>query len=593
MNASRTRRAGLLTASVLAVGALGALSPAQAADANPADPTITADTGDLVGVGSDTSQLALHYLAEGKSGAGAGYNAGSPSSRIVSFAADGLPAKIRPRPTADEITRPNGSTAGKGLLYGGSPNAAIDFARSSSTLNGAEQSAQLQQFPFAVDGLKLAVKASGSNAPATITPEQMVGIYKGEIKNWKEIGGGDGLIKPYIPQSGSGTRSFFVGQLKAANAGTDVPLGGNVKDTQEHSDTDLKDDPNAIAPFSTGRAKGLDTIKLEGGFSARRALYNVVRRDDATTKRFLDAFGSDGYLCSDAAKPLIQAAGFDQLARPAAGGVCGVATQSATTSFVTSDVVSTTTTLTASGRPNGEVRLAAEVDPITAEGSVDFYEGETKIGSGELGATGRATTVLTGVAAGSHSYTARFVPKDKEAFAGSTSAAAATVVADGKYTGATTVEAPSGAYGVQRTVTVTVAKGDVDGTGAVHFVYGDATEQSADLKNGEATFTVPATLDVGTYWGVASHDGDANFAASFRLVKFTVSKAATTTKVAVSPTKVKVKKTTKATVTVAITGSTLSANGKVTLKIGSTVVGTGTVTNGKATVTVAAQKTTG
>ncbi|NHA00348.1 hypothetical protein G5V59_10145 [Nocardioides sp. W3-2-3] len=53
-----------------------------------------------------------------------------------------------------------------------------------------------------------------SNAPATLTPAQIVGIYKGEITNWSQVGGTAGVIAPKIPQGGSGTRSFFVAQAE-------------------------------------------------------------------------------------------------------------------------------------------------------------------------------------------------------------------------------------------------------------------------------------------------------------------------------------------------------------------------------------------
>jgi hypothetical protein len=76
-------------------------------------------------------------------------------------------------------------------------------------------------------------------------------------------------------------------------------------------------------------------------------------------------------------------------------------------------------------------------------------------------------------------------------------------------------------------------------------------------------------------------------------VKFVVTKATTRTSLKLAAAKVKVRKATKATVTVGITGSTLKASGTVTLKIGSSVVGTGKVVNGQAVVTLKAQSTTG
>lgn len=594
MNAHRTRRTGLLVAALVAGAAVASAAPASAADSNPADPTFAPTTADLVGVGSDTSQQALHYLAEGKPGVGAGWNIDHASQRVASFAADGQPASITIRP-GKTITRPNGSGAGKSYLYGQNNEPGISFARSSSAQSNAETSAGLKSFPFAVDGLGLAVKASGSHAPASIPADKLVGIYDGSIKNWSELGGSAGVIKPLIPQQGSGTRSFFVAQLKSLNGGADVALASSVTETQEHSDALIKNDPDAVAPFSTGRAKGTESVRVTGGFIAKRALYNVVRQGDATSPTTLSLFGSDGFVCSSAAKPLIEAAGFDQLARPSRGGVCGEATTGATSNFEVSDVANTTTTLAGSATPGGEVKLTATVAPITAEGTVDFYEGDTKVASDvEVDTNGRAVTTLTDVAKGAHEYTASFTSTDQDAFAGSSSTATSVTVPDEKYEGTTSVDvAATGAFGAARTVKVKIGNKDLDATGAASFVYGDAPAQQADLVKGAATFTIPADLGVGTYWGVVSHRGDKNFTGSFSLVKFAVTKASTTTKLSISPSKVKVKKTTKGTVTVAISGSTLKPSGKVTLKIGSSTVGTGTVKDGKAVVTIKASTKTG
>ncbi len=309
MISTRTRFAAALAVAATSMATLGAVAPAQAADTNPADPTFTPSSTDLVGVGSDTSQLALHYLAEGKDGVAAGYNA-SRTVKIASWAADGSPSTISLRSGASAITRPNGSGAGKKLLYGSSNDANVDFARSSSAISTTERDAGLKAFPFAVDGLKLGTRKAGTDAPASLTEAQVLAIYKGDVTNWSQVGGKDAVIHPYVPQSGSGTRSFFEAQLVRINDGKPVSLGSNVKETQEHSDEKIKDDPDAVVPFSTGRAKSTTSIGLLNGFSVRRALYNVVRGNDLTGSKAADlnaAFGETGFVCSDAARPLIEA----------------------------------------------------------------------------------------------------------------------------------------------------------------------------------------------------------------------------------------------------------------------------------------------
>ena len=321
----RKSLAGAVTLAV--TGSVLALSTGAAhAAVDPDDTTFTPTTADVVGVGSDTSQHALLLLANS-------YNAsvatGAP--KLATFAATGGGTVTLP---SGAVTRPNGSGAGKTTLYAPS-NPDVDYARSSSTLSTAEINAGLQQFPFALDTLATVVSGSvKSNAPASITPAQLVGIYSGSIKNWSEIGGTAGAIEPKIPQGGSGTRSFFTAQLKAANGNVDVTLGTEVKEVQENDPASIQGNPNAIAPYSAGRA-GLSgsALRVEGGFKADRALYNVVRTNDLGNATIQGLFGANGFLCSDDANDEIKAAGFEQLESVEDGGACGGSTQAPTTNF--------------------------------------------------------------------------------------------------------------------------------------------------------------------------------------------------------------------------------------------------------------------
>ncbi|WP_421732742.1 substrate-binding domain-containing protein [Cellulomonas sp.] len=319
-------RVSIILASVLT----GVVAASIAATPAYADPT--PQVKDIVGVGSDTTEFALNYIADGRRAGvfSPGYNA-SASARLVSFDATGSSTVVLKAGTT-AITRPNGSGAGKALLYGAGNNTNVNFARSSSSLSSAEVAAGLWQVPFAVDGLKLAV-ASTSNAPASISAAQMVSIYNGTFTNWSQLGGANGVIVPQIPQTGSGTRTVFLAQLQAANGGTPVTLAGSVVEVQEHDAAPIAANPNAVSPFSTGRFASATGIKLTGGWSFQRALYNVVRTADLTKPFFTSLFAADGFVCSGSAQPLIEAAGFQQLSVAADGGACGVPTQAAVTNF--------------------------------------------------------------------------------------------------------------------------------------------------------------------------------------------------------------------------------------------------------------------
>ncbi len=572
--------AGLATAAV----AVATLASAPAAQA---DPGFTPKADDIVGAGSDTSMFALDYLANGHDGV-AGYNAGRTSGRLVSFDAvtPTNSAQVTLVEGATPIPRPNGSGGGKGLLYGEGNNADLDYARSSSALSQAEITAGLRAFPFALDVLEMAV-AKTSNAPATLTNEQLVKIYDGTYTNWSQVGGTAGAIVPLIPQSGSGTRSFFEAELRTANGGTAVTLAASVVPVQEHDDAPIKDNPNAIAPFSAGRAAIEGTIDLVGGeFSAKRALYNVVRNADVSNSTLLGIFGEDGFVCSDDARPLIEAAGFDQLARPDDGGVCGEATQAATSNFAINEAAETSTTLVATSPAGGQVRLAATVDAggSTADGSVDFFEGETLVGSAPI-TQGQAILTLNGVAPGAHSYTAVFVPATA-VFGESTSAVVSVTVKAAAQVSATLTPA-STTYGTAAKVAVTVAGSSAAPSGSVQVKVGSATVNGT-LAAGKATVTLPANVAAGSQTVSVNYAGDTTYSAASESLTLRVAKGKTTLK-AKAPKQIKKSKLGNVTVTVSIPKSSVKvAGGKVTIKKGKKTVGTGTVKkNGKVTIKLA------
>ena len=479
----RKTLAGVIAATL--AGSAIALSggAAHAADVvDPDDTTFVPTTADFIGVGSDTSQHAIKLFADAVNASGQ-----SPV-KVATFAATG--GGNIPLPSAS-VARPNGSGAGKALLYGAGNNADVDFARSSSANSTAETAAGLQAFPFALDTLVMVVSNSTpSNAPTALTPAQIVSIYKGDITNWSQIDPTkSGVIAPKTPQPGSGTRSFWDAQLKALNGGVAVTYGASVAEVQEHDDTQIKNNPNAIAPFSKGRAGLLgSTLRLETGFSADRALYNVVRGTDLNNAVVQGLFGVDGAICSTQVRPLIEAAGFKQLATPDNGGVCGQATQSAVSNFATNEQVVTTTKVTATSPKANAATVVATVSGSTSpSGSVDFFEGDTKVASAVPLVSGQATAALTGVAPGAHTYTAEFVPAAGTKFDPSTGDASVTVKTGSKISESFPASVKKGA---KAKGSVTVKATGATATGTVKIKKGSKTLGTAKLKNGVAKFTL-------------------------------------------------------------------------------------------------------
>ena len=319
-------KVSILGAGVIALALAATMAGPAAADPSP-------QPKDIVGGGSDTTMFAMNNVADGATYGGftvAGYNAAA-SARLVSW--DAAPTgTIVPKVGYGAIPRPNGSGGGKRLLYGANNNTAMNYARSSSGLSQTEKDNNLYLIPFAVDGMKMAVRTAGSNAPASLTGAQVVGIYEGTYTNWSQLGGQPGTIVPMIPQSDSGTGTVFRAQLEALKGGP-LSYTSSLVIVQEHDAAPVAADANAIAPFSTGRAASEPTVSLVGGWAYLRGLYNVVRQGDLGSPWFSSIFGSDGFLCSGSGLQLIQAAGFNQLAHPLDGGECGVPTQDDTTNF--------------------------------------------------------------------------------------------------------------------------------------------------------------------------------------------------------------------------------------------------------------------
>lgn len=581
----RKHVAATATAAVVA-SAFALAAPAHAAyTQQPDDPSFTPAAGDLIGVGSDTTQIAVHQVAEGWN------STGTPSFKIASFAATG--GGTVPLPTA-EINRPNGSGAGKALLHGAGNNADVDFARSSSAISdsgGANEITDgLQQIPFALDTLKMAVSGSvTSHAPASLTVQDLVKIYDGTYTTWDQIpgnsGGSTAAIKPMVPQSGSGTAKFFKSKLDAANGST-VTYAGTVDQTvQEHDDTSIKNDPDAIAPFSEGRANLLGgTVHLEGGFQADRAVYNVVRGSSGASGIGLgdadltSAFSSTGYFCSPAAKPLIAQGGLKQLLTPEFGGVCGVATQQPTANFAT-DTTATTTGISVAATTANTADITATVSPAAA-GQVDFLVDGVKVGDGQT-QSGVATFHATGLAPGAHSFQAKFTHDFGTAYTDSQSSEVSGTVKSASSVALSFSATPT--YGKPTVITATTT-GIADGE-TVGIKVGSDVKKMATVTAGIAKLNVLASRPAGTYSVVATYNGNADAASSSATKTLVIAKAAPVIS-ETFPLATQVGKPGKGVVKVAIANSTLKPTGTVKILMGTKVLKTVTLVNGQVTVTL-------
>ena len=180
---------------------------------------------------------------------------------------------------ATEGVAPFGSTAGKKYLVaehaGTGPNAnaanpptttaagtdaaCVTMARSSSAPGVNGDGSNLSGFEynaFAMDAVSWA--STSLRAPATLTQAQLLNIYNCTVTDWGAVGGTPGPIQRYFPQSGSGTRSFFISDILGQASSYSPPTGvagcpDPILIEENEGQQILKADTDtAILPYSAG-----------------------------------------------------------------------------------------------------------------------------------------------------------------------------------------------------------------------------------------------------------------------------------------------------------------------------------------------------
>ncbi len=96
-----------------------------------------------------------------------------------------------------------GSSAGIKAVIDGT----ADIGTSSRELKDEEKASNIKEYLIAYDGI--AVVLNPANTVSELTTAQVASIFKGEIKNWKEVGGADEEIIVVSREAGSGTRDAF------------------------------------------------------------------------------------------------------------------------------------------------------------------------------------------------------------------------------------------------------------------------------------------------------------------------------------------------------------------------------------------------
>jgi phosphate transport system substrate-binding protein len=176
-------------------------------------------------VGSGTTQPLMSALAEQYNGSS---QATSDIAQVVSTPATLPPGGSSEVPGDDTCPGfaytnpgnppPNDSSAGIAAVQNNAGgDGCTDGARSTRGANGTTDNPNDEFWAFARDAVTWT--RFGKNAPVSLTPAQLQGIYlctsngAPTITNWQQVGGKNAAIVRYLPPSGSDTLSFFETKL--------------------------------------------------------------------------------------------------------------------------------------------------------------------------------------------------------------------------------------------------------------------------------------------------------------------------------------------------------------------------------------------
>ena len=563
-----------------------------------ADPVSVNKYAELVGLGSDTTMDVM----DGISLALGNVSANDSRLKLASYKAIGS-ADVVVSADGIAIPRANGSGAGRdalriaiGQINSGSVAIAPDdlgkartavspttaqlagkfhYARSSSGPSGAVANGVVTYVPFAQDNMTYAtaplnITKIPSDIPlgtvANTSEVSLINIYKGNITKVitdantgdfiklaapsyvLEAGEVSNTINAYIPQAGSGTRSFWIGQVKiteaditnGVTAAKDVtPTGISV---QEHDGTAVATDPyalvgfsisqwvaqtNGVAPKRTAGAVlrsmgGLEaTVVTDGVYATaptwsaiKRAVYNIVPtalinadEENAYTRAFR---GTNSLVCQS--QTVIQKFGYgllsytgtDAATGETEGGnatVCGNITAANRVYAPSASTVTLGTPVVAAGASTGTVK-ATVASNGNQGGTVTLFSdfgtaNQAEVASGVVakGATEVDITVTnTTAAALTKTVTAQFVP----VLAGvdvssSTTTATITLAAPAAVKTATSVSfgaATVAANGLSASFTATITGGQNGNLNVYNTNFSGAILKTVAVTGGTATVTI-------------------------------------------------------------------------------------------------------
>ncbi|WP_070969285.1 phosphate ABC transporter substrate-binding protein [Vibrio sonorensis] len=210
-----------------------------------------------------------------------------------------------------------GSSAGVKAAKNGS----ADLGMSSRNLKDSEKEATLVEEVVARDGI--AVVVNPKNKLSELTAAQVTAIYKGEITNWKDVGGADKPIVAITRDTASGTRGAFedIMKLKKKISGKKVSAisqRAQVANGNGALKTMVASNPYAIGYISLGTVdSSVQALAVDGTpatvDNVKNGTYKVARpflvlykegKPTAETQKFLD------WMLTDEAQSIVEKKGY-------------------------------------------------------------------------------------------------------------------------------------------------------------------------------------------------------------------------------------------------------------------------------------------
>lgn len=200
----------LVSAAVLAIGTLTACGSKAEETTTPETTTETTTEAEAAPAeeAAATEEAPAEEAAADLSG-NISLSGSTSMEKLANALAESFMAKYPKVTVTPEFT---GSSAGVEAVLAGS----VDIGNSSRALKDSEKEAGAVENIVAIDGI--AVVVDPANTVAGLTKDQLISIYKGETKNWSEVGGSDAPIVVIGREAGSGTRGAFEEILEIEDA---------------------------------------------------------------------------------------------------------------------------------------------------------------------------------------------------------------------------------------------------------------------------------------------------------------------------------------------------------------------------------------